>query len=425
LGVIASHLSQVRHDLTHRKAVIDVARLVNRPKIRAAIEQAVGRQMYRQLNPWLKGIAGDAPDVALQHEKWLSKLRQNATTVVLGLKGTTGIIQALGYLNVVDELGKGHALRGLAKNPLDWKKHREFVFERSVMMRERMQNYDRDIRDYMQKRDVITQGNAWWFYHIGFMDLALSVPAWMAAYQKAMDGHLENIEKGSEKAAIDYADSVVRKTMAAGSAKDLARVQRGGETQRLFTAFYSQLAIQFNLSSRTIPRFMANKDFNQLITAAVVLWLLPALLPDLIRGGGPDEEDGEGWPSWMARKIALYPLSLMVVLRDVGSMLDWKFQTGGRAKFGASPAFQAMEAVGNATGSLAKLVDSDAEFTRKDMKEIVNAGGYLTGLPTRQVWMTLDYLYDYMTGEYEPKKGVVPEPIKAGWEALITGKPRE
>lgn len=419
LTVLSGHLSQVRHDVTHRRAIIDVGKLVNRPKIRAAIIGAAGSQMYRQLNPWLKGIAGDtSPDLVDGWEPILSLMRTNMTKVNLGLKATSGLVQTLGYFNAAHVLGVKYARRGLrALNPVKLKENWAFITERSAMMKNRLDNYDRDVRDIVQKQNVVQGADDAWFYHIGFMDLALSVPAWMGAYEKAMDGEVENIDKGDEKSAVEYADSTVRKTMAAGAAKDLAQVQRGNELKRLFTAFYSQLSIQFNLLQQAGQHFALTKDFGRLASAATFLWFLPAILDDVIKGRGPDDEDE--WLPWVTKKAATYPFQTMVFMRDIVNMMERRFETGRRADYTMSPVVQGIESVANASYSLAKPLMGE-ELTRGDAKDVTMAAGYMVGLPSRQVWMTSEYLYDYMTGEVQPSN-----PAEAAWRALVTGKPKE
>lgn len=420
LAVISGHLSQVRHDISHRRAVIDVGRLINRPKIREAIIGAAGSEMYRQLNPWIKGIAGDTqPDLIDGWESFLGLMRTNMTKVNLGLKVTSGLVQTLGFLNTIHVIGPTYAAKGLkALNPAKLKETWAFITERSAMMQNRLDNYDRDVRDLMMKQNVAKGADTAWFYHIGFMDLSLSVPTWLGAYQQAMDGEVENIDKGDEKSAVEYADSTVRKTMAAGAAKDLAQVQRGNELKRLFTAFYSQLSIQFNLMQQAGQHFGLTKDYAKLTSAFIFLWILPAILDDVIKGRGPDDE--EEWLPWMAKKAGAYPFQTMVLTRDIVNMMERKFETGRRADYTMSPVVQGVESLANATYAGFKPFMQDEEFTRADAKDVVMATGYMVGLPSRQVWMTSEYLYDYMTGEVQPSN-----PAEAAWRALVTGKPKE
>jgi hypothetical protein len=163
----------------------------------------------------------------------------------------------------------------------------------------------------------------------------VSIPTWLGAYAKAMDGQLENVRKGDERASIDYADSMVRQTQAAGAAKDNARIQRGTEAQKLFTMFYSSLSVLFNQFHKTAQTYRITKDLPQLIASLTCLWFAPALLEELIRGNAPD--DDEDWLTWILTKELFYPTATLVGVRDVASMLERRVvrSRGGCAPRGA------------------------------------------------------------------------------------------
>lgn len=413
LSGLADHLGQVVHDLTHRRAVIDVYRLVSDPDIAKAIELAVGREMFLQLKPWLHGIAGDrARSYSGWMERMLGHARQGATVVGLGLKVTSAALQSLGFLITTNELGPkyaAHGLRAAFGKPRRIRSTWAFITERSAMMRDRLENYDRDVRDYARKQNAIEGSQAAWFYFIGYMDLATSIPTWLGAYRKAMDGALEGVEKGDEQLAIDYADKVVRETQAAGAAKDLASVQRGGEAWRLFTMFYSSMSILFNQFARAGQRYTIERNLPQLIGAATLLWFVPVVLEAAIRGDTPD--DDESWAEHLGKRLAAYPFGTVVLLRDLTSSLD-------RYDYSGSPAGQIGDTLRRATLALAKTV-TDEDITRTDWKAIVNTIGYAAKLPTAQLWKTLEYFYDWMTGLE------IPESIISGlYRAVVTGKPR-
>lgn len=62
---------------------------------------------------------------------------------------------------------------------------------------------------------------------------------------------------------------------------------------------------------------------------------------------------------------------------------------------------------------------TDAEFTRRDLKDIVMTVGYATKLPSRQLWQTGEYFFDWYVGDLEP------ESLMQGlWQGVVTGRPR-
>lgn len=422
LNVIAEHLSQVRHDLAFRRAVIDVTRLVRDPEIQNAIERAMGREMYQQLNPWLHGIAGDrVRGTSHWIESIAARARSGATVVTLGLKVTSAMMQALGSLNTVQELGPKYAARGLKDalgNPFALADTWKFISARSPMMVDRMSNYDRDVRDYARRQgalDTLGVQDSAWFTLVGYMDIASAMPAWLGAYRKAMDGALDGTEAGDEQAAIDYADSVVRMTQAAGGAKDLATVQRGTETHRLFTMFYSSLSVQFNQFWAAGQQYRQDKNLPRLAGAAALLWFVPAIMEEVLRGQGPD--DDEALAAWLAKKWLLYPFQTVVFVRDLASAMD---RVGhGRAEFRGSAAGEMGRALVGSVQAAANAALPDKEVTRANLQDAFNTVGYFSKLPTQQAWKTTEYMHEWMTGDQRPDN-----PAEGVYRALVSGKQR-
>jgi hypothetical protein len=425
LSVIPKHLAQVRHDLAFRRPVIDVQRLIRDREVSTAIERAVGTEMYRQLGPWVKAIAGDRPR---EYSSWLAgaaaKARAGATVVSLGINVVSSVMQTLGFSTTVNTLGPVYAMRGVRNafqnGPRLWQLVATggFIGQRSPMMHDRMNNYDREVRDFGRKLSNISGEQASWFVLIGYMDLAVAVPTWLGAYQKAMDGALENVAKGDEEAAVAYADMVVRTTQSAGAAKDLASIQRGHEIQKLFTMFYSSLSIVFNQFERSRRQFVQDRNVPRLVASLTLIWFVPALLEDIIRGRMPDEDDDESWLGWLVGNLASYPLAAVVGVRDVANAIAWKLKTG-RTEFAASPAFDAVRALIGGGAAVVKAALPDEAVTKTDFRDVVMAIGYVLKLPARQVWRSGETIHDWWVGDYEPAS------VLEGLGAVVRGKPRE
>lgn len=446
---LTNHLSDVVHDLSYRRAVIDAHKIINHPDVRFNIEASAGLEMYKQLGPWLHAIAGDRRgEPANPIEGILASARAGATVVNLGLKITSGLVQTLGYLNTVKEIGPKYALSGIRdvyRKPWEISKHWSFITERSEMMRVRIENWDRDIRDAMKKLSVSQQPGITsktlvkfgadrfavklaelqsyspemqqsFFSFVGYMDLAMSVPTWMGAYRKAMDGHIENVKPGDEHESVAYADSVVRMTQSAGSSKDNAAIQRGQEAFKIFTMFYSQLSLQFNLFQKSFNQFKLDGKKASLIGALSLLWFIPAVMEDLVRGRPPEGDDEDKYLKWLLRKEMLYPFNTIVLGRDLANAADRYLQTGTK-DFQGSPIFDAGSAAIGAFMSLPVKIATGEDITRGDIRDVINTAGYVYKLPSRQIWMTADYLYAWMTGEQTPDN-----PVEGIFRALVTGR---
>lgn len=59
LDVPPHHLEAVVRDLAWRKFIMDVDRFLGDRRIREAVERTLGREVYKQFQPWLQGIAND------------------------------------------------------------------------------------------------------------------------------------------------------------------------------------------------------------------------------------------------------------------------------------------------------------------------------------------------------------------------------
>lgn len=433
LSGLTQHLTNVIHDLTHREAIIDVAKIVSQKEVREAIEASVGKEMYRQINPWLSAIAADRRgEYANPMEGILGRARMGATVVNMGWKFTTALVQFTGYTVTVKELGTKYAAKGLHEafgKPWDLTKNWGFITERSTMMSNRLTSYDRDIRDAFKRLNVagarpgvLSAADAYtgglkdsWFVMIGYMDLAVSMPTWFGAYHKAMDGFVDGIEKGDENAAVEFADKTVRTSQGAGAAKDLALVQRGNEAFRLFTMFYSYFSVLFNQFKKTHDQYRLDHNAPKLLASLVLIWFVPAVLEDIMLGRGPDDgADDEEWMRWAIGKTMSYPFQSIVLMRDV---------INGMGEYGYSPsaAFDAFENFSKTASIARDLVTGDKEeLERKDYKSLTMTAGYAAGLPTRQVWLSGEYFYDWLvSGEEDPET-----PIEGLWRGVVTGKPK-
>jgi len=441
LNVLMNHISSVAHDLTHRKAVIDVGRLLNDPQIRSAIEVAAGKEMYQELRPWLKYVANDRlVNEADRYSAILAKARGGVTVAFLGYKFVSALIQTTGYVVTVKEIGSEYSLKAMRDvygsfSPAKVKEQWQFAADRSPLMKFRLTNFDRDVKEFARKNalsDVMDLGHLTklnlqmqpvkdsFLYMIGAMDLAVSLPTWMGAYAKAMDGHIQNIEMGNEKDAIDYADSIVRRSQAAGGAKDLAAVQKGSQAWKLFTMFYSYMSLLFNQYEEATKQYLSDKNKLELLRTISLVWFSQVVVEEIFRGNmpGPDD-DMDKWAKRFGTKMLFYPASSVVIVRDIANRLEKQLagQAGHGKSFQMTPAEAAIEAWIGMASTGVKAATGD-RITRKEEKEFIEGLGYLTGTPTPQIFKTSEYLYDWLiSGDEQP--GSVPEGV---WKSLVTGK---
>lgn len=399
LSVITDHLFNVVHDITHRKAVLDVAKVIKHKTVREAIEGTVGQEMYRQLMPWLQDVANERQEPMHAVHRWARWARASSSIMQMGYKITTMLAQPLGYTQSIEVLGYKWAARGAKRvyaNPLALPELLEETFARSSFMANRIRSFDREIRDITKQLKPGMGRFAWLdkikenaFVPMGVFQMGVDLPTWWGAYEKGMEDY-----KGNETRAAQYADSVVRMSQGSGSTKDLARVQRGGDLLRLTTMFYSYFNTLYNLGARGITALKNDHSPAGIFRAAntaLLLWFVPAVLSELFAGRGPDEDDDEGWGEWAALNLIQYPFQSVVGVRDITNAIF------GEYGYQITPAQAAPKSIVNWFKAVNKAMEE--EDAGKLVKATAEAGGYLFGLPMKQPIITVGNLWDYVTGE--------------------------
>ena len=389
LDVLSEHLHNVIHDLTHRKAVIQVNKILMNEDVQAAIQGVLGKKVYDAINPWLKAVAAPEPNYMGALERMLNWTRHSATIVAMGWKVTTAMVQPLGYTQSIAYLGEKWAMKGLKSFYANPYHNRNEIIKKSVFMRNRTKTLDRDVRDSVNRitgsdsRMKTIQSK--YFFFIGFMDMSVSLPTWMAAYEKAIHDGL------SEKEAIANGDSAVRMTQGSGSMKDLARIQQGDPMRKLFTMFYSYFSAYYNMSKRTIQLRKDGKISTfEAFRHFMWLTLLPAVLSELMLGRGPDDDEDESWARWTTETIGTYPFLGMVFFRDVANALT-------HPEFGtALPYTDFADAIINAGWATTDLFTED-EFNEVDIKNIMLGIAFAFKLPGRQAANIYEHLYEVLS----------------------------
>ncbi|EJU14920.1 hypothetical protein LH128_01052 [Sphingomonas sp. LH128] len=436
LGVINRHLGEVIHDITHREAVITANRFLSSERVRRAVDAALGQEIGNQFRPWVKFVANSWAIERAGNEgigRWLGKLRANATAVGMGLRATTMVTQIAGYSNSVEVVGEAAMAKALAqfsRNPADAARS---VMARSGEVRHRMGTLDRDIRTEIARLSLtnpaskagalVMDGRKFFFHGIGYMDLLVSVPTWMAAYDNALVAGM------TEQDAVYAGDKAVRQSQGAGGAKDLAAIQRGtgkwGEALKLMTMFYSYFSAQYQ-RQRTLARDVMGEDTRKprnmprLAARAFFLLVLPPLLTEILRGavGAPTgPEDDEWWTQWLSRKLLANSLGPIPLVRDVFEPAWNAARGGGFSGTSISPLQRSLESFVRSAGDVGKI--ARGEETKHATKDVLETTGYLTGLVPGQMASATQFLVDVGRGDADP------DGFGEWLEGLSTGKIKE
>ncbi|WP_297671138.1 hypothetical protein [uncultured Desulfovibrio sp.] len=397
LSVITDHLFNVVHDLTYRKAVLDVAKVIRHKAVREAIESTVGAQQYRQLLPWLQDVANERQEPMHYVHRWARWARASTSIMQMGFKVTTMLAQPLGITQSAELLGykwTGAGLKRVYGNPLKLPVLLEETFARSPMMANRIKSFDREVRDITKQLTPGMSRFGWVqvlkdkaFVPMGVMQMGVDLPTWWGAYERGLKE-----QGGDEAAAARYADSIVRLSQGSGATKDLARVQRGGELLRLTTMFYSYFNTFYNLGARRIAllkQHHSKADVFMAANTALLLWFVPAVFGELLAGRGPDEDEEP--EKWLALQLLQYPFQTVVGVRDLANGIFGKYG------YQITPAQSAPKSLVQWFKSVNKALEE--EDAMKMAKPTAEAVGYIFGLPMKQPIITCGNLWDYLTGE--------------------------
>ena len=426
LDVLPRHLAQVIHDVAYRQPVMDADRFLADGRVRGAIEGTLGREVYQQFRPWLQSIANDKAfdqRAVAFWEQFAHKVRTNATMVGLGFRVSTMLVHgATALSNSIGEVGPRWMASGmksfLSEGAMTGA--RDFIFERSGEMRNRMNEIDRDVRDALREMDLHSQGAAvssaakgldavkrFAYFGVAQLDMMSALPTWMGAYNKSLH------EGMSEQDAIYAADKAVRNAHGAGGVKDLAAVQRSkSEFFKLTTMFYSFWNHFYN-RQRDIARTAASipgsiqsgnyekaaGDFGMVLARSLFYFVVPQMLHALInphKGQGAGDDPNEPLALWAAKEIGLGLFSGIPIVRDLAASA----MSGSDYKL--SPVVQMASSIGQ-TGKDISAVAHGQPVPQQWIKHAVTNAGYVFGLPTGQAASTTQFLWDVSNGRQSPQ----------------------
>lgn len=415
-GIIANHLGQVVHDLTHRRPIMDAAKIIGNEGIKQTLIDTLGPNIANQFNPWLRGVANDRTMDSQKGLSWWSKALQqgsaNLSIAWMGFSVTTGVQQILGFSQSMEHLaqtgGRRFLLRGakeFATHPMDTMKWVKAV---SGEMRNRDANLDNNIREALRKSagkngaHAVMQRLA--FKHIALIQSVVDYPTWLAGYHQAIDAG------ESHDVAVRTGDRAVRLSQMAAGPKDLSAVQRNS-FMKPFTIVYSYFNLLYNRQADLAHSMKTAKGVQDYLNAferTMYLIVMPSMLAPLLVGNGPGEDDS--WAEWMALKIATYPLMGVPFVRDAASALE-----SGWAYSGATPVGEVFKSITR----LAKAATQDEVDAEQITLATMDAIGLSVGVPTAQPKRVVKYLFGVADG-------TAPSDDIVDWtKGLMFGPPKE
>jgi hypothetical protein len=429
LSVFFNHIDQVVHDLTHHEMLIDVNRLLEDRQVQDAILETRGHHVYTQFVRALEDVAlGPAPAKNIL-ERAANFGRTGTQIALLGFNFWTAAQQPLGLFNGMERVGAKWVARGMVRWLRDapaMEGSIAWVHARSDFMRNRHTNATQDLADLRTAlgrpggwfdalvrsvtADTVTQQNILnaFTWHIGAAQKIADMPTWLGAYEKAM------AEGNEETRAVALADQAVIDSQGSGSIKDLALIQRGTPTAKLFMTFYSYGNTVYNRTAANVQQLRRRGAGNlpEFLLNLSYLYLLPALGTVALsrafgRTGGDD--DDTPWLVEFAKETLSGAFNTMALVRELGA--------AGQIAVGLDPGVRGYE--GPAGLRPIQLLYRAAqqvgqgELDEAAFNAVLQTAGVLFRFPAAQVQRTID-------GYAALEEGRTSNP-----GALLVGAPRE
>ena len=396
LSVIGKHLDEITHDIFHRRAVADIFKIVSNDRFREAIRSRLGAEYEKVFMPWLKRVANEARQNNSDLRGWdsaMKTLRVNVTMMAMGLRVSTMVQQVAGYANSLQRLGSKDMLSGMAEFWPNPGRAAEQVYALSGEMRHRANNLERDVKANLDK----FRGKSTWkaslgrfaFRGIALADLSVSIPTWLGAYRKGLADGFNDAD------AIAYADKMVRDTQGAGGSKDLSSFQDGSETWKIMGMFYSFLNVFYNAQQGIVEDARkpdkSFSDYADIAWQASMLMIVSPILAALLSGQGPDDEEDKLY--WAMRQAGFGAFSGIPIVRDLMGTLSREMGGKPSAGFKMSPVAGPLEGSIRLVKDLTNLASGE-EVSKNFVKNTFNVVGGFAGLPTGQIGVTSQFLWD-------------------------------
>ena len=315
LDVIPSAITESINHIAMREAVTDVNKLIQHHEVENAIVQTLGRDVHQYLKQWVRDNWQTEISKTSRWDRILSTLRRNSTAAVMMYRTSTAALNVLNAIPAMHKMGAINALSAVKSfyfgGPLD---NRKFVMSKSVFLRERIQNLDKDMKNGMKidgkspfntgtvldsaawKSSEIQEAvNRYGYFFITETDLMLSMPIWKHEYE-SKKAELIGKEGYSpdeiESRAIEAGDRMVRSIFGSGDVKDQAAIQRKNNSLiNLFTPFYSYSNTVFNalLESGWLSKDSGN--WWKLAHSFLFWILLQSVAETLLRSLWDDDKD--------------------------------------------------------------------------------------------------------------------------------------
>ena len=295
LDVIPRAITESINHITMREAVTDVNTLINRKEFADYITNKLGASEYQYLRQWVRDQWTTEVSRLTEFDNMMQTIKRNISSAVMAGKASVAIQNVANIPVAMEQLGTARVMRALYRAGVGvygrgsgrYNETREFVLGKSVMLRERVQTLDKDMRRGLEiggkgftidgksiggytmeqlgeARDAI---NSWGYSLLSETDLMLSVPIWKdvydVEYSKLVQKEGISLEWADQR-AIELADKAIIDIFGSGDIKDQAGIQRNkGTIANFATTFYTYAGTLWNMQLDGFYAFKDRGDFKK------------------------------------------------------------------------------------------------------------------------------------------------------------------
>nr|DAR05594.1 MAG TPA: crystallin beta/gamma motif-containing protein [Caudoviricetes sp.] len=325
LDVWPQAVTKAIHHIAMREAATDVYKLITHPAVQQAVQQKYGMETYNMIRQWSKDVWKTDVQKADIINRTLEQMRKNSAFAVMAMRTGTALLNVLNVFPMMHQIGRMNTLKaitsfglGFYKGTDTYARNRQFVFDKSPMMRDRMNTIDRDMQQDMKLevgkdtsliREKATHAkekfNRFGYWFITETDLMFSMALWKHSYDESMRKQIEagiTDVKQMERNAISDADTNVRAVFGSGQVKDQVAMQRKNTLVGQLTPFYSYSSTVLNALIKAGYRVKDHGDYMALINATLYWVVLQTLAETVYRSAVAGELDD---PDKMLRRLGI------------------------------------------------------------------------------------------------------------------------
>lgn len=334
------------HDIAYRQVMMNFNKIFSDKEIASLMKRKLGLENYNVLKETLWKCARPrslqdsvmAERSLTQAANWIRRKTVNAI-IACNLKIS---LQNLGNVflfgNTVEGFTQADVMAALPKifsGLANHKAMRQEVFAKSIFMRERAKAPDFAMKEVAEENAIIkankrakgavnqvtekltwAEENAQIFgaKMLEVTDNITAVPVWLQAYNKKLQAG------ASEQEAIDFADTVIRRTLGSNRLQDVSSIQRGSSMYKLFTAFQSFFNTQFNqwwreanIDYKLYTKGEYKEAFMRVMSFALSKWLFACLANTIIGSLSfikPFEKDEKKKWRDITQELITYPIAM-------------------------------------------------------------------------------------------------------------------